>query len=42
MAGKKGMKHFCLETKLLAVQMYHEQRYTQKRLLKNCHYLEKS
>lgn len=32
MAGKKGMKNFCLETKLLAVQMFIEQGYTQKQI----------
>ena len=32
MAGKKGMKHFCLETKLLAVQMHLKQGYTQKQV----------
>jgi transposase-like protein len=32
MAGKKGMKHYKLETKLLAVQMYLEQGYTQRQI----------
>ena len=32
MAGKKGMKHFCLETKLLAVQMHLEQGCTQRQI----------
>jgi len=30
MAGKKGMKNFCLETKLVAVKMFIEQGYTPK------------
>ena len=32
MAGKKGMKHFLIETKLLAVQMYLEQGYSQQQI----------
>jgi transposase-like protein len=32
MAGKKGMKHYALETKLLAVQLYLEQGLTQRQI----------
>lgn len=34
MAGKKGMKHYELETKLLAVQLYLEQGYTRSQIAK--------
>jgi transposase-like protein len=32
MAGKKGSKHYQLQTKLLAVKMYMEQGYSQKQI----------